>query len=426
MSSSTKQRIVGGRIDILTLVVTRLLSSKVNMSYISLPKLIRKNETNSSASIIGSNVDILILILTRLPSKSLLVFKCVSKQWLSIIVDPKFVHKHFIQNPKFSIPGIFWGDNMFYGKPTYDYISLDENNTHVPFKTLTFAEDEFGIKIEQSCNGLFLCRSNAPRKNDFTYYIFNPLTNKYKILPKPLTSSSSQKFIHSVSLAFDPFKSPYDKVIAFWSNFDNTTKCDEYRIEIYDSEASSWRLSGFYSCTAQAECIPWNSSGIFWEGSLYWCNLQGSMVYFDIDRELVGVLPNPARGYTGSVYHLAEYGGHFYLIGEYYDLYYRISIFEMDVANSSCTPKFYIDMRLNPYGKPTPFLRSLLWHDYMFYIERGEETESAKVFLLTKEAMVVSCDLKDMSFKKIYDISKRLRKPSTAKCYQNIESLACV
>lgn len=139
---------------------------------------------NSSSSIIGSNVDILTLILTRLPLKSLLVFKSVSKQWLSMITDPQFVHRHFLQNPSFSVPGLFVGEETFSVEyPNYDYISLDGNiSNYIPFETLPFDDQRSSIKIVQSCNGLLLCsnlcNSWEYNKSDCTFYIFNPFTKQ--------------------------------------------------------------------------------------------------------------------------------------------------------------------------------------------------------------------------------------------------------
>ncbi|XP_039049188.1 F-box protein At2g40925-like [Hibiscus syriacus] len=49
---------------------------------------------NRSAEEIGNNHDLLTQLLLRLPTKSLLKFKCVSKQWLSLISDPQFCLSH--------------------------------------------------------------------------------------------------------------------------------------------------------------------------------------------------------------------------------------------------------------------------------------------------------------------------------------------
>ncbi|KAI9087690.1 hypothetical protein K1719_030322 [Acacia pycnantha] len=42
------------------------------------------------AETVAGNIDILSEILLRVPAKPLLKFKCVSKQWLTLISDPQF------------------------------------------------------------------------------------------------------------------------------------------------------------------------------------------------------------------------------------------------------------------------------------------------------------------------------------------------
>ncbi|XP_026456800.1 F-box protein At5g07610-like [Papaver somniferum] len=430
MSSSTEQRRGGkerkGKMfdDILTRILDGLHSFKVKMYFLT---KLRKGGTHrnnsSSASFIGSNIDILTLILTRIPSKPLLDFKFVSKQWCSIITDPQFVHKHFTQNLRFSIPVLLWGDDTL--PSTFEYISLHGNtNSYVPFRTRSFTEYIHGIEIVQSCNGLLICKSYSLSLRDFTYYIFNPSTNKSKILPQSQLLRSNHRFIDSVSLAFDPFRSPYYKVVAIWT--DRSTSCYNYKIEIYDSETSSWEFSGFYSCTLQPESIPRRKSGIFWNGSLHWCHREGSMVYFNIDRELVGVIPmpHPAREYDATMtFNIAEYRGHFYRTEINREFGRRFSIFEMDAANSSWKLKGQVDVSLNPYNSSIflPYSDSIL-----FIIERDEDKESTKVMLLTKESMVVSYDFKDMRFEKIHDLSTYTNFRHNVKFHQYIESLACV
>ncbi|XP_026430346.1 F-box protein At5g07610-like [Papaver somniferum] len=271
---------------------------------------------SSAASFIGSDIDILTLILTRFPSKSLVMFKCVSKQWLSWINDPKFVHQHFIQNPRLSIAGLFWVCELSSTtKPTYGCIFLDGNtDSHIPFKTLDFKIGNFvreGIKIVQSCNGLLLCSNRARYSSNRTYYIFNPFTKQYKVLPQSEMGSLQFPYLRNVSLTFDPLKSPYYKVIYFWRNRDL-----DYRIEIYNSETSSWRLSELDSRNLPADAILWTPS-IFWNGSLYWCDRKGVISYFDVDHELVGVVPLPTPVNTNRdtmTFYIAEFRDHFYLI----------------------------------------------------------------------------------------------------------------
>ncbi|XP_026383802.1 F-box protein At5g07610-like [Papaver somniferum] len=247
--------------------------------------------TSSSAVKIGTSVDLLTLILTRLPSKVLLVFKLVSKFWLSIIHSPHFAHEYFIRNPSLSILGLFWGTELpSVTKHKYEYIFLDGNTDgYVPFETIAFKVKRLvrvGIKILQSCNGLLLCGNVVSRNSDRTYYIFNPYAKQYKIIPPSQIRSRDFPYLMNVSLVSDPSKSPYYKVISFWSSRDISDWCNidpelfntrtdlsstKFRVEIYDSETSTWGLSGFYSCTPAAECLLWGrGAGIFWNLRLYW------------------------------------------------------------------------------------------------------------------------------------------------------------
>lgn len=195
---------------------------------------------------------------------------------------------------------------------------------------------------------------------------------------------------------FDPSKSPYYKVISFWSSRDISDWCNidpkvfekrtdlnstKFRIEIYDSETSSWRLSGFDSCTAATECLLWGQgAGIFWNGKLYWCNLQGYMTCFDIDLELVMVVPMPMPSSGKKSFKIAEYEGHFYLIKkDWSNGYDRMTIFEMIFADSSWSQKGQFDERLIPYAP-----------NIVFIIQKEEENESIKVVLVTAESRVFS------------------------------------
>ncbi|KAJ6976543.1 hypothetical protein D5086_022765 [Populus alba] len=62
---------------------------------------------SSSAEVIGNNLDLVTEILLRVPAKPLLKFKCVSKQWLSLISDPKFCVSHTHHQPPTAPSALF-------------------------------------------------------------------------------------------------------------------------------------------------------------------------------------------------------------------------------------------------------------------------------------------------------------------------------
>ncbi|XP_026397019.1 F-box protein At5g07610-like [Papaver somniferum] len=265
--------------------------------------------TGQHSSLIVDNVDMIAQILVRLPVKYLLRSKSVSKTWLSVVTAPSFVRNYSVRNRR-SVSGLFLKQysDVFEGK--YEFIPLDKqngtrriekgkgrkgtrnnnNNTDViSFKTLNFLNVHGRIKIEQSCNGLLCCShsvKNSRHKPEVAaYYIYNPSTKSYKIVPESPFRQDGCGSVHSMSLAFDPLKSPYYEVICFLS--DNKEKD---QMEIYSSKTSSWRLCKAPFETKRNEFGFSNfgmyKSGVFWNGSRHW-----ESVYFDIDQELLKEMP---------------------------------------------------------------------------------------------------------------------------------------
>ncbi|XP_026400271.1 F-box protein At5g07610-like [Papaver somniferum] len=329
-------------------------------------------------------------------------------------------------NPSFSIPGLFWKQKCFdwNNPPEYEYISLDGNvNSYVPLKTINFAKEVFpgGIEIVQSCNGLLLCRNFGFNEWNFTYYVFNPFTKQHKTLPRSQLRKCGFQYLFNFSLAFDPSRSPYYKVIAIWG--DKLWAGDKYRIEVYSSETTLWRLCED-EYTLDAFPIPCVSA-TFWNGSLNWNADHGSVIYFVIDRELLGVVPRtPQQRLRSSIdiTDVTEYQGRFYLIERGYGGRF-LNILEMDTAYTGWKVKCSVALeQLKSFRKfegSHPF-------DYILFIRNGEEDESSKLVVLTQGNMVLSYALNEMSFKRVYNISPQRLLGRNCNFYQYIESLACV
>ncbi|GKF82467.1 SGNH hydrolase-type esterase domain-containing protein, partial [Tanacetum coccineum] len=88
-------------------------------------KLIQGNNKLPSSSVTSvlSNYDLLVEILLRLPVLSLVLFKSVSKHWLTIITSPDFIFRHRSENPNLDPPSglLIQGIN----KREYDFKSFD-------------------------------------------------------------------------------------------------------------------------------------------------------------------------------------------------------------------------------------------------------------------------------------------------------------
>ncbi|KAK4837319.1 hypothetical protein QYF36_004520 [Acer negundo] len=194
--------------------------------------------------------DILTGILIRLPLKSILRCKSVSKQWRSLISSPLFCR--CLYPDPYLVSGLLLHKDSLINKK-YDFVSLSDKPTSPPFKTLTFVNHPFGVRILQSCHGLLFCSDYIDRHY---CYIYNPTTEQFRRLPRP-------------------------------GGQDLTIVC-----EIYSSETRSWRLSGRSFIADDGVDFR---RGVFWNGAVHWVNCFGPSLYFKVDDEVkVRKMPMPA------------------------------------------------------------------------------------------------------------------------------------
>lgn len=148
-----------------------------------------------------SNDDLLIEILLRLPILSLLLFKYVSKRWLSLIKNLTFTRSksRYLDPPS----GLYL--KRHWSTLKYDFIPFDirvlPNRSPFPI-----CVDENDVAIMHSCNGLFLCIGSSK------FYVYNSSLNHIRILP-PGYYSDLNPYMGGFKLAFDPTKSPHFKLV---------------------------------------------------------------------------------------------------------------------------------------------------------------------------------------------------------------------
>ncbi|PIN20537.1 hypothetical protein CDL12_06779 [Handroanthus impetiginosus] len=272
--------------------------------------------TQKSAEEIASNEDLLILILLHLPVKSLLRFKCVSKQWLNLISIPFFSQKHSLKNHTSSTSGLF-----LYLCPSITYLSLEiQNSDSMPsfgpvsiFDFLKITPYATNLTILSSCNGLFLCLLVSPPWNDVIYFVSNPTTKKST--PLPLLKMLAKKPIVNMDLAFDPRESPHYKVICI--RHLNPPDGPEFEIQIFSSETGSWRI-----CQGPFLNI---SRGIRFRGGIYWNkgihylnSWGGNSFYFNVEEESLRTLPMPPMQSEVHTmkrsWYMGQSGGHLHLV----------------------------------------------------------------------------------------------------------------
>ncbi|XP_061991811.1 F-box protein At5g07610-like [Rosa rugosa] len=386
---------------------------------------------SSSATDIANNEDLLSQILVRLPPKSLLCFKCVSKQWLSLISSPEFIVAHIRWRGIASPSGLLL-NNDYLHTPEFHYVPLTHNNpselTAPPYLSYLGAPR---IKILQSCNGLLLC-SSAYLKNDpnyelkysddftqteddvllpdiwhviptisnscsqtrihysgFRFYVCNPTTRQFKTLSFPFF----QYHILAINLAFDPLHSPYFKIVCVLRK-----NLDTYILHLYNSETKTWKPS---SISFNAPRTIYFREPVFCRRAIHWYSSQQTSLYFDVDKECLNPMPMPHSSIYGTVNYFGESRGHLHLVMSTTSIL-ELDVFELEKDYSVWSVRYHINLdtiRATLRGmcgfSSDPSLASVL---RVTRVEKEGESE-AVVFMFGMECIVVSCNLSDGTLK---------------------------
>lgn len=264
-----------------------------------------KNRLHPSVQAVMSNDDLLIEILLRLPITSLHIFKPVSKRWLSLITDAKFLERRG-KIPKVDSPsGLFLpliGDEY----NGYDFLPFD---TKVSVSIQLFTEVGNKLRIKQSCNGLLLCYMRTTDE----FYAYNPCLKMFKVLPDSINLFFNPYWnVGGVQMAFNPTKSPHYKIIHAVPIEDDDENQFSIQIKIYSSETCSLSVCGD---PFSFDIFRGFEDGIYCNGAIHWLNIANNqLMHFKLDIEKLPVLtmsPTPATvgGYRYRGYQLFESRG---------------------------------------------------------------------------------------------------------------------
>ncbi|XP_004292857.1 PREDICTED: F-box protein At5g07610-like [Fragaria vesca subsp. vesca] len=409
---------------------------------------------------VGSIEDILTEILVRVPARPLVRFKCVSKHWLSLISDPKFCHRHTLQNPRSSMSAVFSDQSS--SCTAFSFIPLDDldhdtrsnqtlSGSHNcnPLNLVPNLHDD--IKIIQSCNGLFLCCDlKKTREKPYAYYyVLNPTTHQFSTLvpPAAATTSGQSCRIFAKAFAFDPSRSPHYKLLVFWTNLPIDMNNQNYQIitthrlrdinldfniDIYSSETKSWRLVN------SSVSMPHNffftyAEGVYCNDAVHWLESnQNQLLYYHIDDERVGHVDH--NGYSelsdSSFLQESHCGSHLHLIEIYLSTVFipRIEVSEMKRDYSGWCLKYHIDLRdIIPKYRWSHMTEVVA---VLFLTPEETEGEESSSLLLHIPGQVISYNLKS-KISKYFQLTPRqgiddnqLR--VTSYNFQYMETLACV
>ncbi|PWA88113.1 F-box domain-containing protein [Artemisia annua] len=233
------------------------------------------------------------------------------------------------------------------------YVPFDvENRNTPPFRSLDFYPDSCGIRIVQSCNGLLLCCSDKGTKRTRKYYVFNPTTKQFAVIPSVPGGPAVRKEICFMGLAFHPTDCADYKVVCI---FRDGKVC---RIQIYSSNIGKWKSSN-QSFNAPSDTLLSElfeklfTCGVYWNGAIHWAPACRDPLYFKLDIEQLQKLPLPLRIASSGGYqvgyiplYFGESRGHLHLveIAHHHGRHLVLDVYEMSSDHSGWFLKYQVEL----------------------------------------------------------------------------------
>ncbi|PIA30481.1 hypothetical protein AQUCO_05500034v1 [Aquilegia coerulea] len=250
-------------------------------------------------------------ILTRFPAKSLLRFRCVSKQWFDLITDSSFIKLHLnyaIEGERVNLFLVSKHQNA--GRPTPVYsleVGYSLNKTvNMETNDSLFYDDRV---LLGSCNGI-VCLLYL----DFSLCLLNPSTREYKKVVIPNRPSFGMSDVYG--LGYDQTTDDY-KLVQFVWPLSNPTEVHVYSLN-----------NVTYTTIPIAPYRFWykDQRGIYFGGAIYWiagryCDSVLVIICFDMkENTFHEMLPPPIAAVAVDNSTLGVLGGKLcYLCRSRYD-----------------------------------------------------------------------------------------------------------
>ncbi|KAK1399688.1 hypothetical protein POM88_009551 [Heracleum sosnowskyi] len=146
----------------------------------------------ASAVKVAAHEDLLIQILLHVPIKTLLNFKSVSKQWLSLITNPHFVRLRNTRST--SASSLFFAISDCSNNPDYQFIPLEVTDVSpTPFKTLEMAFDP----IESPHYKVVCVRRSKTTRQLFQIEIYSSEYRLWRVSGQPFAAPRDTQFQYS-------------------------------------------------------------------------------------------------------------------------------------------------------------------------------------------------------------------------------------
>lgn len=226
---------------------------------------------------------LLLEILFKLPVKSIFRFKCVCKNWRTLISDPSFARTYISQrlDSKLSFRILYRYVYVTEFRDILDRLRPDVYISH-KFSVLflsTFKEQQQAdqFKVLAMSNGLILCCLLGP----LIYYVCDPVTRQWVTLPRGSQNSPNR---HPIifgeglvsKVSDDRVLTSYKAVKIEWlsveSNFLN--------LETYSSETGHWTEHRLF-CPTRFRLLKRGGGPIHFDGKLHWFVYEHGMVAYD-------------------------------------------------------------------------------------------------------------------------------------------------
>ncbi|CAL0309167.1 unnamed protein product [Lupinus luteus] len=250
--------------------------------------------------------DTTINILKRLPVKSLVRFKCVSKDWLNLSNSPYFISLHLHHSTLLLLfQRIPLSNNQSQSSSSSSCLIGQDLKVHNP----EFFDFALTDKIIGSCDGL-LCVKHT---NNHMLSILNPATREIRQVPEILHDIKSFSYF---GFGFSPIVNDYKVVRISVSDEDRILDLDNIRVsldlddirvtraEVYSLTSGSWREID----ATILQTLYLMSNSVTANGVMFWQAFATDpdaeiLVSFDIGREMFTLLEGPPLLPSTSVTH---------------------------------------------------------------------------------------------------------------------------